>query len=284
MKMKPHSKTSLSGLAGVVLLAFSANLAARADFSYTVMRLSRGASNTNSVRAKTYLKGKKMKVDYGKAATIMDFEAGTFTEINHKQRLYRVTSLRDVGAGAKSGSNLEVDVKKTGHSRKIHGYNAAEVIITLTIDVPDAGRSGAKAQMGAHIWLSSDVPGAQELQAFYARNAGQFPWAPPEATPTQKLMAVIQKKTAEMQGVPMLETIEMKNAPAPLETERTVPDRAPNAVGAGRFGGLSTLGTLEHLDATSKETEERVETSDFSTAPIPDSLFAIPAGYHRSGQ
>ena len=47
--------------------------------------------------------------------------------------------------------------------------------MTMEMDSPQMSKAGMKMQMEVDMWRSSDVPGAQELKAFYQKNAGTFP-------------------------------------------------------------------------------------------------------------
>ena len=57
-----------------------------------------------------------------------------------------------------------VDVKETGQKKTINGFNASEVVMTIAMEGA-APAQGMKMQMEMDMWLSSDVPGAQEFTA-----------------------------------------------------------------------------------------------------------------------
>jgi hypothetical protein len=91
------------------------------------------------------------------------------------------------------------------------------------------------------LWLSAEVPGASEVHSFYQK-CPAFPWA----AVIQTGLAEMQRKIAEI-GLRVLAVSKMKSAQAPSDSM----------------------------------IEVTTESSDFSTAEIPDAVFAIPAGYRK---
>ena len=86
-----------SAVIAVLLLA----AAAQADFSYTTTRKQSGGvsvAGRNSI-TKFYIKGAKMKVESGKRAIILDFDAGTLTSIDNGQATVTVETLREAATG-----------------------------------------------------------------------------------------------------------------------------------------------------------------------------------------
>jgi hypothetical protein len=259
-----------------------------------------GANSTGP--SKYYLKGQKMKVDTGATAMIMDFDAQTVTTINNGQNTVTVQSFSDLGAAAgKSNISTKIDVKETGQKKTINGYNATELVMTMDVDSPETRQMG-KMQMEMDMWLSPDVPGASELRAFYQKNMAKFPWAALSGGGNQGMqagMADLQRKIAEMNGVQVLQVVKiktaggagapampqmdaaqaakMKEAMAQLEAlqKQGGPAAAAAAQAMGRMGAPGS-GT-----ASGSLMEMTMESSDFSTSSIPDSVFAIPVGYSK---
>jgi len=148
--------------------------------------------------------------------------------------------------------------------------------------------------METAMWLSPDVPGAAEMRAFYQKNMERFPWTAMTAgtSPSmQKAMADMQKQIARRGGIPLLQVIKMKSggneaqqaqmqqgmaqARAQMEAMRKqggkqaeMAEQALARMGAMGGGGGSLF-------------EVTMESSGFSTASVPDSVFAIPAGYTK---
>ena len=281
----------------ILLLALIAGAASAADFSYTMTTKSSGGPGGGDAVTKHYLKGQKMLVDTGSVGIITDFDAQTLTTINKTQKTYSVTKFADIGqtTAAMANTDVKIDVKETGQQKNINGYNASEVVMTMDIDTPAMGRAsqaGMKMQMEMDLWISPDVPGGQELLGFYKRNADRFPWSSMAIGGNGSMrtaMADLQKKIAQMKGVPVLETVRMKNAgagagqadpriaQARAQLEQMVKQGGPGAAQAqqalARMGGGSGGGALF---------ETTMEGGNYSAAAIPESVFAIPAGFQRT--
>lgn len=283
-------------IATLWVLTLAAVVTARADFSYTTTRKSAQApaAGAPSQNTKHYLKGQKVKMEMADSATIMDLDAQTVTIINNARKTYSVTKFSDVGQALdKAGMEAKVDLKDTGQRKSINGYEANEIVMTVSMDAPAGAAAGMKFTLEMDTWLSSAVPGAQEYLAFYRKNAGHFPWAAiaGAGNPSmQKAMAEMQKKMTTAGGVPVLQTVKMKTggneaqmaqaqagmAQARARLEEMKKQGGQQAAMADQM--LARMGALPGGGSGSMF-ESTMESSDFSTSSIPDSVFAIPAGY-----
>jgi hypothetical protein len=287
-----------------ILLAVTVCVAtsAYADFSYTIARKTQGSPAAAAAPSTTkyFYKGQRMMTDSGAAATIVDFDAQTITILNRTAQNYTVMKFSDLGQAAKATDiDAKIDVKetgekKTGEKKTINGFSASEVVMTMEIDSPQMSQSGMKMPMEIDMWRSSDVPGAQEFKAFYQKNAARFPWAAMGsggASGMQKAIADAQRKMADAGGVPLLQIVKVKSAgggaqsaqmqqgmaQARAQMEAMIKQGGPGAAAAqqalARMGAASGGGALF---------ETTMESTDFSTSGIPDSVFAIPAGYQKT--
>jgi hypothetical protein len=268
---------------------------AYADFSYTITRNAPGSPAAAASSATNYYyKGQKMATDGGDVTMVVDFDAQTITTIHKAQKTYSVMKFSDLGQVMKQADvDAKVDVKETGQKKTINGFNATETVMTMEMDSPQMSKAGMKVQMEIDMWRSSDVPGAQELKAFYQRNAGHFPWvamAGGGSTGMQKAMADAQRKMATTGGVTLLQTVRTKStgsgaqaaqmqagmAQARAQMEAMAKQGGPQAAAAqqalARMGAASGGGSLFEITS---------ESTGFSTSSIPDSTFAIPAGFQK---
>lgn len=279
--------------------------AARADFSYTMTRKGGPAVPGGNADTKQYLKGQKMRTDTGDSSTILDFDAQTLTIINNSTKTYTVQKFSELGSAlAATGTDMSASVKETGQRRNINGFNATQLVVTMNIENPQLARSGMKMTMEMEFWISPDVPGASEMRAFYQRNGSKFPWAAMSggaagAPGMQSAMAEMQKKLASMNGVPVLEIVHMKTsggaadqaaqaqqsaqsdprmAQARAKLEEMAKSGGPGADVAKQQ--LARMGAAPGGGAGGMEIT--MESSGFSTASVPDSMFAIPAGFTQS--
>lgn len=275
---------------GMLVLTLVAAGAARADFSYTNARKgSQGqtAAMGGPQTSRQYYKGQKMRMESGDTATVVDFDAQTVTTIYNAQKSYLVTNFSDLPNGAPRGVDAKIDLKETGQKKTINGFSASQSILTMEMEGA-GGPPGMKMQIEMELWVTPDVPGAQEVKAFYAKNAAWFPWAAMVGggnPAMQKSMAGLQRKMASLGGVAVQQIIRMKTggggpqagmaqAMAQLEALRKQggPQAAAAEAALARMGGGAGGGALFEMT---------MEATDFSTAAIPDSVFAAPAGYQK---
>jgi hypothetical protein len=153
----------------------------------------------------------------------------------------------------------------------------------------------AKAQVEADLWLAP-VPGAADMRSFYAASAGRL-----SGSGMQSSIAEIQKKAASLNGVPVEIIIRVKSAgvaSAPQTPQLTGAQSAQMDQARARLEALKAQGgpgaamaeqALARMGAgrgaaTSGNSliEMTIDSTDFSSASIPDSAFAIPAGYKET--
>jgi len=271
---------------------------ARADFSYTTTRkTSAGASvagNQNGV-SKYYFKGRKLKVETGDRALVIDFGARTITALNSKLKTMSVRTFESDPAGAK------VEVKKTGRTNTIDGHRAIEVLLTTALDGVELRTMGSQLQMEVDLWLSEDVRDAAWLHKFYRENQAGFPWRMLSGggnPAIQTGLASLHSRIAEMNGVPVLEVIKVlpaggppAKALSPAESGK-IRDRIAELDAKVQKGGPGVEEATQEMSRLKARVgddyvkgplfEITVESSGFSNASISDSVFAIPVGYQRT--
>jgi hypothetical protein len=292
-------KTAISLTAALLVATFTAH----ADFSYTTTQKATGGqmaamAASQNQNSKFYLKGQKMKTESGETAIILDFDAQTITTVSHRQKTVTVRKFSDMAA-ATSDVNAKVDVRETGQKKAINGYNASELVLTIQMDSP-AGAQMGKMQMEMDMWISPDPPGVKEMRAFYQKNMGRFPWAAMSGgqgnAGMQAAMAEMQRKIAEMDGVNVMEVMKMKSAggaaapampqmtPQQMEQMKAAVARLQAQGGPGAAQAQQAIARMQAMQggagaSSGSLMEMTMESSDFSTSSIPDSVFAIPAGY-----
>src|SRR5580765_3818359 len=151
----------------LLFLTLCAAASAWADFSYTTTRKGSGPAAAGPATTKHYFKGQKMLTDSGNTAMLIDFDAQTITNIDKAQKTFTPIKFSDLPDLLKQGDiEVKADVKETGQKKVINGFNATEMVVTMAMDSPQMSQSGMKMQMEVSTWVSSEVPGAQELKAF----------------------------------------------------------------------------------------------------------------------
>ncbi len=281
-----------------IVLALTLTTSAFADFSYTSTMKMPGGMGGAPIATKHYFKGQKMKTESAGSSMIMDYADGTVTMINMREKTYSVTKIGEMAGMAQAGANMDmkVDLKETGETKVINGYSTKEAVMTMDSEVNLPGRGPIKSQMELHLWIARDVPGAAELKAFYLRTASAQGMAMGQGT--QRAMAEVQRKIATLGGVPVLTVIKSKTpgmgggmsdaqsakmsagmAQARAKLEEMAKQGGPGADMAkqqlARMGGGSPAGGGD------SSTDITSEASEFSGASVPDSVFAIPAGFQK---
>ena len=281
------------------LLALAVSFAAHADFSYTMTSKSSGMmAAAGGQAAKYYLKGQKYMMDMNAITVIVDFDSQTVTTINKTQKTYTVTPFAQLAqmAGGAAMPDVQVDFKQTGEHKNINGFDASQAVMTMQMEMPQA-QSEMKMQLEMEFWVSKDVPGAKELGAFYERNSDRFPWGAMGAggNPNAKsAMIAMMKKLSGMNGVPVLQIVRVKSAGGGPQMSQAQQDRMAQArqqleAMAARGGpqGDAAKQALARMGAMSGGSggalsETTMEGSAYSTASIPDSVFAVPAGFQKT--
>ncbi|HUA86699.1 MAG TPA: DUF4412 domain-containing protein [Bryobacteraceae bacterium] len=275
----------------LIVLALAVAASARADFSYQSERKS---GNTAAPDTTKYsYKGQKMMVETSDSVILTDFDKQTITRLNRAQKTYSVMKFSEVGQATAGVGDVQVDVKETGQKKMINGYNASQVMMTMGMDMTQRGQ-GMKMQMEMELWISPDVPGAAELRAFYERNGQKFPWralAQGGNSSMAKAMSDLQRKMADLHGIPVEQIIRMKPGGSAEQSEQMqqamVQARArleEMAKQGGQQGQMAqqALARMGAAPGGGAMVQITMESSHFSTASIPDSAFAIPADYKEA--
>jgi hypothetical protein len=293
------------------LFALALTLPLHADFSYKSTRKTGGAmasmmGNQGPAVSTYYYKGDKLKIDNGATATVIDFGAQTITTINNTAKTVTVKGFGEMEAKRNAGDiEAKIDVRETGQKKNVNGFDASEAIMTMEVESPQTRQMG-KMQMEMDMWLSSDVPGADQLRAFYVKNAANFPWASMSGGGNASMATAIadaQRKIASMHGMPVQQIIRVKapggaGAPAaptmtPAQTAQMAKARAQLEAMAAQGGpaaaaaqqAMARMGGMGGGAAPSSSgamIEITMDASDFSSAGIPDSVFAIPVDYQKT--
>lgn len=283
----------MTKLTAILALAVAGSVAARADFSYTMtMKNAGGMPAAGGSSDHAFLKGDKLRLDHGNTSSILDLSAQTVTQINHTQKTYSVAPFGQFAAGAgQVDVDMKIDVQETGQHRTIGGYNCREIVMTMDMDSPQMGQPGGATKMHVTMdfWVSPDVPGYQEIRAFYQRMATGPGWAAlthGAGQGMQKAMAEIQRKMAGMNGVPVLQVMKMSmpgnSAQAAQMAQARARLEAMKAQGGEQAKMADKILATMPSGSGGNLMEMTIESSGFSTAAVPASEFALPADYRKT--
>jgi hypothetical protein len=239
----------------VVLLLTIGGSSLRADLSFDqtakitggammgVMRIAGAFSKQarEPIVTHVYLKGDRMAHFTRDTAQITDLSNETITNIDFQKKTYSVVTFAEMAramaelgqkmtgqSGEKPEVSMKVDVKATGQTRQISGFETREIVLTVEMETTDP-KSGAKGSMltTSNMWIAKDVTGYEQMKAFHERMAKKMAWAPganlgPMAAGDPGLMkgmAAAAKEAAKLEGAPLLQVVRMgmKGMPATAE-------------------------------------------------------------------
>jgi hypothetical protein len=298
--------------AALFVLLIAIPCGARADFSYTMTRKTTGGAMASMAGtaangvSKVFFKGQKMKTQDGDTAILIDFGTETITTINDARKTYTMRGFGDLNA-SQAGAGITVDSKETGQRKTINGFDAKELMVTMQLDAGQGRGMSMKMDVETDMWISTAVPGAGEVRAFYQRNANKFPWAAMGGggnPALQSAMAELQKKIASMDGVQVEQIVRVKPAAGAMPAmpqmsagqsaqmdqararlEAMAAQGGPAAAAAqqalSRMGAAGGGRGMAPAGGSGILMELTMDSSDFSTASIPDSVFAIPGDYQK---
>lgn len=317
----------------VVLLLTVGGSSLRADLSYDQTTKMTGGAMMGMMRfagafskqarepmvTHVYLKGDRMAHFTRDTAQITDLSNETITSVNFQKRTYSVMTfaemaqaMAEVGQkmtgepGEKPDVSMKVDVKATGQTRQISGFETREMVLTVEMETTDP-KSGAKGSMltTSTMWIAKDVTGYQQMKAFHERMAKKMVWAPganlgPMAAGNpgmMKGMAAAAKEASKLEGAPLLQIVRMgmKGMPAPAEggsqqsSQQTEPRSEPRntaetkrqeeapSVGSVLGGRLGRLGGLGRRKKPAQEEQPKTtEQPPQEQQPAPQQQAGAP--------
>lgn len=223
-----------------------------------------------------YLKGNKMAHIGQDLSTIIDLDAGTLTTIDNQRHSYSTMTFDEMNQRMKeaqekmsrrngSGADIHFDVKvdDTGKTRDIDGKTAKEYVMNMTAQGQQEGQT-AGMRIRSDIWTVSSVAGADELRDFYKRAMSKMNYAfgggmNPMMGNANQGLAQLAKETTKLEGYPIEQETSVSGVQGPV---------------APMMGGNTSDPNAPFLTMTA-------ESHNFSTGPVDDSVFQVPAGYKQ---
>jgi len=277
-----------------------------------------GAKGLDKSTTSTYIKGDRLRKDQMNGAEmvssqIIDLDREHIVSIDHKKKTYTVMTFAEIKAQMekaiasarsapknpqdskdppKSDVKVEpkINVKDTGETRVINGFNTRKVLLTVELEGEDQ-KTKDKGAMGAdtELWLTKDVSGFEEQNRFYAkyaqkmaspelmRSVGMSPQAGQDPR-TAESMQAMRKKMQDLEGMAILTIMsfnlsgtpseetkaqarskESANEPRSETPEERQPENVGQAIGKalGGFGGFGGFGKKKKKEETAPPAETR---------------------------
>lgn len=246
--------------------------------------------------------------------TTVDNEKRTYSVMTFAEMREAMARMSEKMSGKQDNAEVryKVDIRDGKKAQDVYGYPAKLTVLELAIEGTDnKGNSGAM-EMVNDMWLSNSISGSAELAAFHKRLGEKLAGA---MGPSLGMMGAMMKqkgfdqamkefreKSASLSGVPVLMVMRMGPAGslgAMLADSGKIPSDKPEADSEEKpsmasvlkgMGGLGGFGRKRNEPAANEPPqsagsaslmEMAVRQFDFSTAPVDDSHFAVPAGYKQ---
>ena len=246
-----------------------------------------GGGGFNNMQAHVYVSGDLLARIDDRTGSIINLADQTITNIDYKRGEYSVMTFAEMQqameqAQAEARAKMEkqdkkndagvqmkfnVDVKDPERSAMLSGFNAKEMILLITAEFADEkkGNSGTM-NMATNMWMSTEVPGYQELQDFYRRMSETVAWNPSssmlagmqEGLEMGESMAKLQEHAAKMEGVTVKQIMRMGGTPEGLanltqqDQEKVAAAQEQNGGGSGvlkgALGGFGGFGRKKERD------------------------------------
>ncbi len=231
----------------LLIPALAANFAARADFSYV--------QSTKSTKGpaqvvKMSFKGSRTATETTGTVSILDFNAHTVTVLDKNAKTYSVKKFSEIMPTKAGNVDPKIEVKETGGVATINGLHCTETLLVMFMEAPPPSPPGTRMRVEVDLWISTGVPGWQNLRSFYEANSASVTAIADGSSGLPKILAEVQKRMITMTGVPVRQTTRV----IPVARDPLAPAPAPSF-------------------------ESIIENSSFSAAEVSGLLFVVPPGF-----
>lgn len=317
-------------LGGLCFADFKYEQTARVTGGYMLrMMQTVGRGATDPITITTYVKGEQMAMQSPDSVTIFDLAAETTTTVNLKNQTYSVMTFAEtkeqmekaLANGGQSDVNLSAEGKETGKTATVNNMATSEWFMTMPIDGGSGGQKG-QMRMEMSLWISSSkVAGYEEVTNFQKKMVEKIgvaslagPSGPMAQPGMAKGMAELNRKMAEMGGVPLItvmrmiptdpdqiKQIEAMQSQPSSEGRPNMGDALAGALG-GRLGGFGRKKKTEEAPTAAPAPKEpaksavpvegsfssalstiesMTELRNFSTQSVDPAVFAIPTSFKK---
>lgn len=304
VKTRDRAQVKFEGMLGRMFNLFGGKAAKEGVVSTTAVKENRKSTMSGDTGHVVDLSEEKVyEIDVKKKT----YTVKTFDEIRREMREAQERAAKDAEKeqgrqekDEKAGKpekevDVDFDVKETGQKKSIAGYDAREVIMTIT--VREKGKTledSGGLVITADNWLGPQIPQMKELADFELRYWKQLQGPEAAAISAQQMAAIMamypmvkqgmermQKEGTKLQGTPLASstTFEAVKSKEQLAQES---QNASSGGGGGLGGMLARKMMKKNNDAKPRATIFTVnnEVQEISTSVAPADL-EIPAGFQQ---
>lgn len=267
------------------------------------------------------VKGDKMAHRSELHTTIIDLGAQTITSVDMQKKTYTVMTFDQMKQAMEQmaqkmhqqdPNNPQMEIKvsadATGKTRSFGGVDAKEMLVKVEMEMTDP-KSGQKGSLPITVdtWIAPAAAGYDQVRDFYRRMAEKIGWTPGgnmfmSRPDVAKGMAEAYKQVSKLDGMAVFETMTMgasatgSGGASNGQTSAEPQDQPQQQQQRPSLGGLlgRGLGVNREKSSSSQPAqssansnpgsllEMTIEMSGFSSSPVEDELFAVPAGFKQA--
>ncbi len=250
-----------------ILFALVLALPAYADVTIKQTNTGKGMGVSGTTASTSYIKGNKMRMDTVQGdktiSMIFDIDAQKMYMFESKKKDAEVWDMgsfaHEIGTSVDT-ANMKVSLKPNGQTKEIAGKTATGYDMDISIPATMGGNKEMTlvVSLTGPTWIVKGAPGTPDFLRFYKAAADKgWVFSDPrvaKASPgPARAMAEMYRQLAEAGGIPYETQMDIKMGGG----------SGPLAGILAKMGNMSTSSMVESID----------------TAPLPDDLFAVPAGY-----
>ena len=253
--------------------------------------------------------------------TIIDLGAQTITSVDMQKKTYTVMTFDQMKQAMEQmaqkmhqqdPNNPQMEIKvsadATGKTRSFGGVDAKEMLVKVEMEMTDP-KSGQKGSLPITVdtWIAPAAAGYDQVRDFYRRMAEKIGWTPGgnmfmSRPDVAKGMAEAYKQVSKLDGMAVFETMTMgasatgSGGASNGQTSAEPQDQPQQQQQRPSLGGLlgRGLGVNREKSSSSQPAqssansnpgsllEMTIEMSGFSSSPVEDELFAVPAGFKQA--
>jgi hypothetical protein len=265
------------------------------------------------------VKGDKMVHRSNLHTSIVDLNTQTITSIDMQKKTYTVMTFEQMRQMMEQMSQkmhqqdpnsgqveIKASAENTGRTQTINGVDAKEVVVKIEMVMtdPKTNQQGS-LPITVSTWIGPQVNGYPQVSDFYKRMADKIGWTPGSnmfagRSDVAKGMSEAYKEVAKLNGTPVYEVMTMGGtgqvaaAPPPNPDAQQQEQKKDKPSIGGLFGrglgvnrGKSSSNDQQQSGGSSGNAnagtlmEMNIEFSGFSSAPVDDAQFAVPAGFKQ---
>lgn len=276
-----------------------------------------GKATRDGITSSTAVKGNRMLTTNGRTGQLVDLSEEKVYDINFDRKTYGVTTFaelrkqyedarKEMEAETKESKgqkqegpeyDVDFDVNDTGKRETINGFNARQVIVTVT--VREKGKKLEESGgfvLTSDMWMGPKIPAMREINDFHRRYFQKL-YGNPAAEMQQmavlmattpafgKAMKVFSEKKNTLDGEPVRTNLTFETVAAPGQRGEASEASAGSATPSAVVGGLLRGALKKRQEAKSPETANRSKMFDSSNEVLRADSNAgdvsIPAGFKQ---